>query len=281
MSDLPTLPSDDSEMETRRASPTEAGQVPPVRRSVEQGWTQPSSPPPINLPDDSRRMPPVNPGTQRMTPVVPPMPAGEGHVRQTGELSRVGAQRGKARERRDSGLYLPVWSLALMMLIVLGISFSIVVVVVMLGAPNAPANDAPIIVIVTAPPTAFQSNNIQPSSVLATATIPPEFDQGIEGTAPSFALEGPTLAPIIFTPTPISITVGSTVRVVAPESGLNVRAEPGVNANRLFVAPDESLFLVIDGPLQADSLTWWKIQNPDDPSEQGWGAGTYLEVVAP
>jgi hypothetical protein len=279
MPELPTLPPDDSEMETRRASPTEAGQVPPVRRSVESGWTQPSSPPPMSLPDESRPMPPVNPGTQRMTPVVPPPPSGEGHVRQTSELSRVG-KRGAARSRRDSGLYLPVWSLALMMLIVLGISFSVVVVVVMLGAQNAPASDAPVFVIVTAPPTAFQSSNTQPTSVLATATIPPEFDQGLQGTTQSFSLDGPTLAPIIFTPTPISITVGSMVRVNALESGLNVRAEAGVNSERLFVAPDQSLWLVVDGPTQADSLTWWKIQNPDDPTEEGWGAGTYLEVVA-
>ncbi|MFN8372243.1 MAG: SH3 domain-containing protein [Anaerolineae bacterium] len=281
MSDLPTLPPDDSDQETRRAAPTEYGQVPPVRRSVDSSWSQPGSPPPRSLPDDSRAMPPVNPGTQRMTPVVPPA-SGEGHVRQTSELARVSPKRkGKARERRDSGLYLPLWSLALMMLIVLGISFSIVVVVMMLGAQNAPASDEPVFVIVTAPATAFQSGSAQPTTVLATATIPPEFDQGIQGTLPPLALQGPTLPPVVFTPTPLTIAVGSTVRVNAIESGLNVRAEPGVNSTRLFVAADQSLWLVVDGPLQADSLTWWKIQNPDDPTEQGWGAGTYLEVVAP
>ena len=172
------------------------------------------------------------------------------------------------------------WSLALMLVIVLGISFSIVALVVFLGAPNPPTSDDPVFVIVTAPPTAFQSN-LQPTSLLATPTIPPEFDTGIQGTQQPLALAGPTLAPIIFTSTPISIAVGATVRVVAIESGLNVRAEPGINGTRLFVAADQSLWLVVDGPTQADSLTWWKLQNPDDPTEQGWGAGTYLEVVAP
>jgi hypothetical protein len=234
----------------------------------------------MSVPDDSKAMPPVNPSTQWMTPLAPP--AGEGHVKQTGEnLARVGTRRGAARARRDSGLYLPVWSLALMLMIVLGISFSIVALVVMLGAPNAPASEDPIFVIVTAPPTAFQSGTVQPTSILATPTLPPEFDQGIQATQAPFVLDGPTLAPVIFTATPVQVAVGSTVRVNALESGLNIRAEPSINGTRLFVAAHESLWLVVDGPIQGDSLTWWKLQNPEDASEQGWGAGTYLEVVSP
>jgi hypothetical protein len=79
----------------------------------------------------------------------------------------------------------------------------------------------------------------------------------------------------------VQVAAGSTVRVNAQESGLNIRAEPSINGTRLFVAAHESLWLVVDGPIQGDSLTWWRLQNPEDASEQGWGAGTYLEVVTP
>ncbi|NWF67754.1 MAG: hypothetical protein HXY40_01590 [Chloroflexi bacterium] len=279
MSDLPQLPPDDSEMETRRASPTEADSLPPVRR-VTPGSTPASGDsawrPPAALPETP---PPVSAGTQRLQPIVPP--PGEGHIYQPSRRKR------SARERRDSGLYLPLWSLALMLLIVLGISFSIVALVVVLGGRSAPASDEPIFVIVTAQPTnppfsgapagTLASDN---PAILATPTLPPEFDQGIQGTQPALQLQGPTLPAVIFTPTPISINVGVTVRVNALESGLNIRQEPGINATRLFVAAHESVWIVVAGPQQADSLTWWQLQDPGNPTRTGWGAGTYLEVIA-
>jgi hypothetical protein len=261
--ELPRLPDDEqSSAETRRTTST-----PPIQRSTDPRWRQPSSPPPINLPEGN--MPPQRTPTQR---VAPPAVSGEGHVRQT-----PGApvqRKGKARARRDSGFYLPLWSLALMLVIVLGLSFSIVVLVVSLGSQNVPSNTEPQFIIITAAsPTPTPPDN---PAILATPTLPPEFD-----TQPDFSLEGPTLEPVRFTPTPLQIAVGVTVMVVAPESGLNVRSAAGINNEILFVAPDQQLLTVIGGPTQADSLTWWEVQDPSDPSSRGWAAGTYLEVVSP
>jgi len=43
-----------------------------------------------------------------------------------------------------------------------------------------------------------------------------------------------------------------------------------------FRAEEGTEFIVVDGPRQADGLTWWQIQAPDNPAQTGWAASNYL-----
>jgi hypothetical protein len=97
----------------------------------------------------------------------------------------------------------------------------------------------------------------------------------------SFVMSGPTLPPPAITPTVISMAIGLTVRVVdVGDEQLNVRERAGVQDVAVkFRAPENTLFTVVDGPTQADGLTWWKIQDPENSTHNGWAASNYLEVV--
>lgn len=176
---------------------------------------------------------------------------------------------------QPTSFYLPIWSVAMTLLMVCGAVSCIVFGVVSLGGRTAPAAAPQFVVITAVVPTntAFVPELIVPN------TLP---DQSLQtATLPAFTLSGPTLAPIIISPTPETISVGKTVLVDADESGLNVRSGAGIQNERLFVAADGETLVVIDGPLQADGLTWWKVQNPDNPSRSGWAAAVYLELPTP
>jgi hypothetical protein len=85
---------------------------------------------------------------------------------------------------------------------------------------------------------------------------------------------------VILSPTPETIAVGKRVVVTdAEDSGLNVRTGPGLDNEVRFIADNGETFTVIGGPTQADSLTWWQVQNPLDTSETGWAAASYLQVI--
>lgn len=176
---------------------------------------------------------------------------------------------------RRGALYLPWWSLVLMLLIVLVISFGLVAAIYFMGNPNVSAETTPIIRIITAVPTTA-AQAAQP-----TAQIPST--QVITGgnTAEQLALEGPTLAPIQFTQTPVPITINTVVRVDGVGTDeLNVRDTAGVRETTvLFRAPEETLLTIIDGPTQADGFTWWKVRSQLNPSLEGWAVANFLAVV--
>lgn len=182
----------------------------------------------------------------------------------------------KRNERGSSPFYLPAWSVALMLLLVFGIAAGIVTLVLMLGGQSTPGGE-PRVIIITAAPSA--TSDQPPTPTGNPVTIQDTGSSGGTVPLPTFALEGPTLPPIILSPTPLSITMGSPVLVNA--EGLNVRPEPGLNNTPLFNAALGEGFTVVGGPLQAAGLTWWEIQSPDNPSRRGWAAADYLDVFAP
>jgi hypothetical protein len=96
----------------------------------------------------------------------------------------------------------------------------------------------------------------------------------------AFVMDGPMLEPN-YSPTPISIVIGRTIIVVdVGDQQLNVRDNPGVlGTTVVFRAPESTAYIVVDGPLQADGLTWWKIQDPNQPNREGWAASNYLQPV--
>lgn len=97
--------------------------------------------------------------------------------------------------------------------------------------------------------------------------------------------EQPTMSPSP-TSTPINnlpegvIGVGAYVQVVGTEgAGLRMRSEPGLAGEVNFTALDSEVFLVIGGPVEADSYTWWHLEAPYDASRSGWSAGDFLSPI--
>jgi hypothetical protein len=192
-----------------------------------------------------------------------------GHVQQTSQ--RYERRKRKRDERNQSALYLPAWSVGLMLLLVFGITGAIVMLVITLGGQSTPGGQ-PRIVIITAQP------SDTPNAQQATATSPGiEALPSFQGLQPTFGLEGPTLAPIVLTPTPITIAIGETV--IVNSDSLNIRKDAGLNQTLLTTAVKGDRFKVLDGPKQADNLTWWHIQDTVDPTREGWAAADYLDVA--
>ncbi len=246
--DLPELPEDDTYLDETRAA--EAGHTRDMKPITPRPANIPAAPPPRRPPPPQKR------------PATAPQ------------------RRNAARSRRDSGLYLPLWSLALMLLFVIVMAMGIVMLVIGLGGNTAPES-APVIIVSSPIPTERPASF--PDSP-ATATIPPALDPNLTGITPappvSFALSGPTLEPVIISPTPRNITVGERVQVfsVRPDQ-LNVRDNPGVTGTVIvFRASEGAEFLIVDGPQQADGLTWWRIQNEGNQTEIGWAAANYLQI---
>jgi hypothetical protein len=106
--------------------------------------------------------------------------------------------------------------------------------------------------------------------VAPTATRPPT-----RTPLPTFT-PTPTRAP---TPTPPgTIFIGGFVAVFdAGPQGLSFRANAGLQTQRLRYLPDGTVMRVVDGPNTSDNLTWWKLQNPNDPNDVGWCAADYLK----
>lgn len=262
--ELPELPEDDyfpddtMQSETRAASPVDYD-----TRQQDATSYYPAAP----------QMPP--PRVQQAAPVRERRPGP--HVERI-------TKRGRARARRESGFYLPLWSLGLMLLGVVVVAAGIVIAVLNLGGREAPEAD-PIVVIITAPPT---ERPAEFPAAPATPTIPPEVDPNVQGIPDvptptvALALSGPTLAPVVFSPTPRVLGVGERVIVqdVAPDQ-LNVRDNPGVtDSSVVFRASEDTAFVIVDGPQQADGLTWWQVQDPNNNTRIGWAASNYL-VLAP
>jgi hypothetical protein len=188
-------------------------------------------------------------------------------TRKSVELKRVYAP----RDRSKSGLYLPAWSVLLMLFTVFIVAFGIIALVIALGGGAEPGG-SPRILIITAVPT----DTPLASEPSATSILLPDESQQSE-PVPFFPLEGPTLLPVVLSPTPISVQLGSTVFVNA-EGGLNVRAGAGLDNPVLFNADNGAVFVISDGPIQANGLTWWEIRDPDDADRFGWAAADYLEA---
>lgn len=209
------------------------------------------------------------PTGQHVQPITGKHPANTGRTRRPPK---------KRHSAQNSSLYLPWWSLALMLLGVLVVSFSVVAGAFFLrNATGLFVEPTPIIQIITAVPTEAPQI-VQPTHV-------PQSTEIITGnSAPAeLQLQGPTLEAVQFTPTPVPIHINATVYVEGvDENKLNVRDIAGVTqSNVIFRAEEAEAFLIVDGPLQGDGFTWWKIQDPANPARSGWAVANYLSSTPP
>ncbi len=76
------------------------------------------------------------------------------------------------------------------------------------------------------------------------------------------------------------IGVGAYVQVIGTEgAGLRMRSEPGLNNEVNFTALDSEVFLVIEGPVEADGYTWWRLEAPYDKTRSGWSVNDFLSPI--
>jgi ABC-type transport system involved in multi-copper enzyme maturation permease subunit len=77
------------------------------------------------------------------------------------------------------------------------------------------------------------------------------------------------------------IAVGDYIQVTGTGGdGLRVHETAGVTSKVQYIAIDSEVFLVQDGPIEADGYTWWLLQDPYTENAVGWGVANYLAIVS-
>jgi hypothetical protein len=81
-------------------------------------------------------------------------------------------------------------------------------------------------------------------------------------------------------PSGAGLAVGVSVRITGTGGdGLRIRSQPGLSGEVLMIAPEEEVFQVTEGPVEADGYRWWRLVSQSDPARSGWGVSDYLDKV--
>lgn len=79
--------------------------------------------------------------------------------------------------------------------------------------------------------------------------------------------------------TPDEIGVGVYVSISGTgAAGLSLRATASITAERRYIAPEGTSFLIIGGPQQTPDFTWWQLRSESDLEQEGWAVAEYLVV---
>lgn len=99
-------------------------------------------------------------------------------------------------------------------------------------------------------------------------------------TSTSSAPATATVDPFAPTATPTGIAVGSYVQISGTEGqGLRIRSDPSLSGNPEFLGYDSEVFIVQDGPREADGFVWWYLVAPYDETRVGWAAADFLTYI--
>lgn len=92
----------------------------------------------------------------------------------------------------------------------------------------------------------------------------------------------PTITPEIL-PSPTAVTedgieLGGYVQISGTEGeGLRLRRDPSLSGDIVYLGLEGEIFLVKDGPVEADGYIWWQLEAPLNSSRQGWTVSAYLQ----
>jgi hypothetical protein len=76
------------------------------------------------------------------------------------------------------------------------------------------------------------------------------------------------------------IEVGLVVEVFGTDGdGLRLRSDPGTAGTVQLLAGETEVFVVQDGPVEADGRTWFYLVSPSDASRAGWAVSDYLQLA--
>lgn len=173
--------------------------------------------------------------------------------------------RPQPQDRSRSGLYLPWWSLVIMLAFVACAAIGALAVVGTMESAMPAAGETPMIIVITSTYTVGPPASPTPIPQQATMTA----------TRPL-----PTIPPTLTLP-PGNFAVGELVTVVGVgESGLNIRSAPGVDSTIKFRAVDGDVFILREGPQQASNDEWWLIEAANDSTRSGWASRRYMAVTS-
>ena len=96
---------------------------------------------------------------------------------------------------------------------------------------------------------------------------------------PTLTAIAPTQGPTS-TPAPGQIAIGVYVQPNTGGVGLRIHTDPSLSAS-FFSAFDSEVFLVDNGPEQADGYTWWHLTATYDATRDGWAVQDYLNAIPP
>lgn len=123
-----------------------------------------------------------------------------------------------------------------------------------------------------------RSDNDTPAAVLTILPAPSSTPR-ISTSTPNPASPTPEASPTLL---PGQIAIGVYVQISGTDGeGLRLRPLPGLDNQPLFLGYDAEVFLVMDGPQEADDLIWWFLSAPYDPQRTGWAAEDYLTTISP
>jgi len=99
-------------------------------------------------------------------------------------------------------------------------------------------------------------------------------------TATSSIPPTPTIDPFAPTAVPTGIAIGNYAQITGTGGeGLRIRAEAGLTGEPVFLGFDSEVFLVQNGPVEADGYTWWYLVAPYDETRAGWAASDFLTYI--
>ncbi|MCJ7716065.1 MAG: hypothetical protein MUO54_06050 [Anaerolineales bacterium] len=123
---------------------------------------------------------------------------------------------------------------------------------------------------------------------LAAGTIIPSDQLTYYGEAALTVIPVPTQTPTVIPPTPAfnptiepnnGIQVGGYVKITGTEGdGLRFRREPTLNGDIIYLALEDEVFLVKDGPEDRDGYLWWYLEAPLNVDVNGWAVSNFLIV---
>ena len=99
-------------------------------------------------------------------------------------------------------------------------------------------------------------------------------------TSTSSAPPTPTIDPFAPTAVPTGIAPGNYVQITGTNGeGLRIRSDPGLTGESVFLGYDSEVFIVQNGPREADGYVWWYLVAPYDETRAGWAAANFLSYV--
>ena len=109
-----------------------------------------------------------------------------------------------------------------------------------------------------------QASTARPAAIVVTVTPSPVVPTSTPTPVPSPS------------PTPNILIVGGYAQVSGTQGdALRLRSDPGLQTTTLKTIPEGTRLLILDGPRDADNITWWRLRDPAD-SAEGWAAELYL-----
>jgi hypothetical protein len=122
-------------------------------------------------------------------------------------------------------------------------------------------------------PVGVPSPSVDANAVIATPTGFGDPTATVPATTPE--------ATAVVAPPTDKIGIGGWVQVSA--NSLNVREGASTSAKVVTALRFNTKAHVVEGPVEANGLTWWKIDqfDPADPARTGWCAGSFLEPTTP